>query len=400
MVFIPNDIDTREYSLFTRFVNLLLPMTLILQVYGWGVYNFAIIITTIAIFISLLKKRKLFFTSPKPFILFFVYFFIIYFISYSDGEELIPLQYLFFFFAFSLFFNEIKLNLFLYYYRKIALFCIAYFLIQEILLFAIGVKLPGIIPFFPISITNDVTDLLKITRNSSFFSEPAFFAQFLLPLLSVELFAAKDKSSYLRAIMIGLVCLLLRSGNAIIGLSIIFLFYIIHLFIVKSRYKFLVLSMTIILTPIMLHLYLKSDSGAELIGRTSEISGQVDNNSGFVRVWRGYYVFASMSETQKIFGIGNDTNIRNTINNTFIRNYFNENEIYVNTFQSFLIRTGCIGAFLFILTLLNLWKRNSFSSKAILTIMFALSFVASFFLSFVMILFMIIPYKIKYQGYE
>lgn len=393
----PKDIDVREYSSFTRFVNLLLPLTLILQVYGWGVYNFAIIITTIAIFISLLRKGKLFFTKPKSFLAFFIYFFIIYFVSYSEGEELLPLQYLFFFLAFSLFFNEIKLNLFVYYYRKIALYCIVYFLIQEILLFAAGFKLPGIIPFLPISITDSVSDLLRITRNSSFFSEPAFFAQFLLPLLAVELFWAKDKARYFRAIVIALVCLLLKSGNAIIGLSIIFLFYIIHLFIVKSRYKFLILAMTIILAPIMLHLYLKSDSSAELIGRTSEISGQVDNTSGFMRVWRGYYVFASMSETQKIFGIGNDANIRNTINKTFIRNYFNENEIYLNTFQSFLVRTGYIGVFLYILTLLSLWKGNSFCSKAILTIMFALSLVASFFLSFVMILFFIIPYKTKYQ---
>lgn len=397
MSLMPKDIDVREYSSFTRFVNLLLPLTLILQVYGWGVYNFAIIITTIAIFISLLRKGKLFFTKPKSFLAFFIYFFIIYFVSYSEGEELLPLQYLFFFLAFSLFFNEIKLNLFVYYYRKIALYCIVYFLIQEILLFAAGFKLPGIIPFLPISITDSVSDLLRITRNSSFFSEPAFFAQFLLPLLAVELFWAKDKARYFRAIVIALVCLLLKSGNAIIGLSIIFLFYIIHLFIVKSRYKFLILAMTIILAPIMLHLYLKSDSSAELIGRTSEISGQVDNTSGFMRVWRGYYVFASMSETQKIFGIGNDANIRNTINKTFIRNYFNENEIYLNTFQSFLVRTGYIGVFLYILTLLSLWKGNSFCSKAILTIMFALSLVASFFLSFVMILFFIIPYKTKYQ---
>ena len=66
-------------------------------------------------------------------------------------------------------------------------------------------------------------------RSSAFFSEPAHLVQFLLPLVIAELFYVADKKAYIRSAIYLLTLLALASGNALLGVLVIIVFYMIML---------------------------------------------------------------------------------------------------------------------------------------------------------------------------
>ena len=86
------------------------------------------------------------------------------------------------------------------------------------------------------------------------------------------------------------------------------------------------------------------------MGRKESVSGDMDNSSGFFRIYRGYYVFDAYSTVEKVIGINNFDKIKKRRDESKVSFLVEgENDLYFNCFQHFLLRTGFIGAFLYIL---------------------------------------------------
>lgn len=98
----------------------------------------------------------------------------------------------------------------------------------------------------------------------------------------------------------------------------------------------------------------------------------------------------------KIKGFNNVNKLDDYINKSVVRDRFNE-ERYFNTVQSILLKSGYLGALIFLIMLYKLAKGNNICSKTVVAVFLVLSFIASMYLTEVMIIFLVIPYKMKQQ---
>ena len=142
--------------------------------------------------------------------------------------------------------------------------------------------------------------------------------------------------------------------------------------------------------------YLNSSLGENLIDRKDSVSGDMDSSSGFFRIYRGYYVFDAYSPIEKVIGINNFEKIKKRRDESKVAFLVEgENDLYFNCFQHFLLRTGLIGTFLYVMVCVSLWRRNTYEGKAIILTFFALSFVASLYMSSIMMLYIYLSFSYK-----
>ena len=146
---------------------------------------------------------------------------------------------------------------------------------------------------------------LRAERPSAFFMEPAYFAQYLLCLLTLELFGSSNNKYYNKSIILGIVVLLLliRSGCGITGLAFLILIKLVSIFPALSLQK--KIFYTIFLLPLFyfgIHSYTSSEAGSQLVDRKSEISLENSESSGSIRMLRGYVVYDNLPVSNKIFG--------------------------------------------------------------------------------------------------
>lgn len=133
----------------------------------------------------------------------------------------LPLSMIQSYFAFFLFFSTFKSEYFIRIYKAFALICIVFFFLQEVSYHLTGIRISGAISFLPKSGDITMSEYMSVQaeglRSCSFFSEPAHFAQFLLPLFAIEIFYDKHKMHIWYAIVIGAALLLLQSRQWYIG---------------------------------------------------------------------------------------------------------------------------------------------------------------------------------------
>lgn len=142
--------------------------------------------------------------------------------------------------------------------------------------------------------------------------------------------------------------------------------------------------------------YINSSLGENLMDRKDSVSGEMDSSSGFFRIYRGYYVFDAYTPIEKVFGINNFEKIKKRRDESKVAFLVEgENDLYFNCFQHFLLRTGFIGTFLYILLCVSLWRKNTYEGKAIILTFFALSFVASLYMSSIMMLYLYLSFSYK-----
>ena len=136
--------------------------------------------------------------------------------------------------------------------------------------------------------------------------------------------------------------------------------------------------------------------GDSLLGRSESVSGEVDTSSGFIRTFRGYYIYDEYNLFEKIIGINNIETIKKKRDQCKVSwTFADDNDVYVNCIQDVLLRTGLIGAIIFMLMLLSIWKQNKLEGKAIVVTFFILSFFASLYMSSTMMLYLYLAYNIK-----
>lgn len=390
---------------FNKIVTICLLLAPILQTYGWGKYDFAFIILTVLLIPYLLLygyNNKL----PRVLALYFVFWFITHFIHAGDIKSLVSLGWGRTVLIFLMFYSCIDRKTLLKYYKIICLVCISFLFIQEFSYYATGVRIIGIMTSLPLALNvqNAAEYYDYITyfgRSSSFFSEPAIFCQYTLPLFCIELFDRKRVLHFLYATIIAIAILLSQSGNGLVGLSAIAVAYcIIEMFDkdISVERRLIVIVVFVSISISSAYFFFETNAGKEMLERRSEIENFKGNDrgahmSGFIRVFRGYYVYNHFSVSEKILGEDNTDKIKQHIVDSNMHLFFDEDELYFNTIQEFLLRTGAIGLIFYILFLIGAAKNSDKCGKALLLTLFVLSFISSMFFTPMMAIFLLFARK-------
>lgn len=391
-------------SHFRKFVTWVLVLSPVLQTYGWGKYDFAFIVTTMAGLLAIIRKECKYKYLPKFLLGYLLYWLVIHAISSTSLFSVISLGTLKTIIVFSTFFSIISLPLLNKYYSIVVKICIVFFILQLIVKYAIGINIPGVFSFLPMANNYDAADYFEVAataeRVSSFFSEPAIFAQYLVPYLCLTLFdnrlQRKDKvvkSSILIAIFI-----LLQSGNALFGVVVCLLLFL--LFRMKGGIYKKIQTLLIVFVFLLGGSYiLKTEMGEKLLSRKDEISiNSIDNlgyaSSGFERVFRGYYVYGGYSTFCKIVGNDNPEYKRTAAMSSIISQFFSEEKqdyLYCNTFQMVLLNTGIIGLLIMFFVFRGIWQTTNYCGKDLLLTFFAFSLFSASYFSEIMCLYILLP---------
>lgn len=305
---------------------------------------------------------------------------------------------------FIVFFEDINLKQFIKFYKILALIVIAFFYLQEFTYFTTGYRISGLMPGLPIYLegvddaNSYINELTYTERSSSFFSEPAALVQFLIPLLAIFFFDKEQSNRYFWIGLLGFTLLMTRSGNALLGLLVIFIIFVFKILQKSSIIiKILYISSILILGSIALKIYINSEIGEELLERQEEITEMDEKSSGFFRIFRGYFVYDEYSPNEKFFGIDDITIIEKITDSSIVATDSHVN-LYFNAIQSILLRTGIIGLFIFLMFLRSLWLKNSITGRTILLCFFAYMFLTSHYFSSTMIFYLTLVYKYQQQN--
>ena len=395
----------------TVFYLLLYP---IITIYGWPGLGFGFIFSIILVgyyVYSRSKRSKKLYTNKIPGIL-WVYLLYWYFTSLMHADNIsdfVSLGVLLTIFLCLIYYEEIKEDYFVKMYRLTAIVIVCYYYIQFVVLKATGVLLKGVTTLLPINFLSDNGSASALStwfehnewgmRPSSFFTEPAMMAQFLLPLLCIEMFSCyKD---YRRAAFLGVTIILLQSGNGYFGLMAIGIVYGFHTLFGTQSFKTKLFSFVLILLcGVGGFFFVGTEMGQKVLERQDTLM-DFDNShahswgstSAFYRMYRGYYIYEGMSGVDKIVGIGNSMSLlmaaekNNSFSYTFI-----ENDTYMNTIQSILVKTGLIGFLIMFVFIVIQWRKTGLLGRSCLLVWLSLSLMSSTYFTTTMMILLLIPW--------
>lgn len=376
-----------------------------LNYYGYGNLTFSFVMIFL-LFIYVIKSRgHITFAYPIFIISYMAYLCIMRVLcNITSFSDMLALSLIYIFILYGFFNKEIALPLFLRIYRWTVFVNILFFIFQECLYTISGYRVLGILTWLPSTIGSEDFDVsqyeelsMHAERSSAFFSEPAHFVQFMLPLLVIELFYVGDKKAYIRSFIYLLTLLALSSGNALLGISIIGLFFITKLLKqfhpVIGIFTILFFVAGVVFT---VNKVLKTEYGEKLMDRSEELdSNSVQVSSGFLRIFRGYYIWDEMTGFEKTIGLNSETKLEEKIRQCSVAATFKDNDRYMNAAQSFLISTGYIGTLIFLLFLISLWRHNNLAGRCCIAIYVALSFIASIYFTYTMVLYLLVAFLMK-----
>lgn len=236
---------------------------------------------------------------------------------------------------------------------------------------------------------------LRAERPSALFMEPAYFAQYLLCLLTLELFGSSNIKYYNKYIILGIVVLLmlLRSGCGVIGLAFLILIKLASVYSTISLGK--KIFYTIFLLPLFyfgIHSYTSSEAGSKMVDRKSEISLENTESSGSIRMLRGYVVYDNLPMSNKIFGSNGD-DVKNIARRTV---GYDEGMLF-NGFQAYLVEYGIIGILLLTLIYSYIYRHGKIVTKASIIVLLVISFMEYTFFTPLMLILSVIAFGSQFN---
>lgn len=376
-----------------------------LDYYGYGFVSIAFVCAMIYIFYVIIKRGCLKLAFQLPMLLYILYFVVARMYFATSVREMIVPSILFVFIFWGMLNIDLSIHSFIKWYRRIAFINIAFFFVQECMYQLLGYRLVGILTFLPLTIGDADLDISGweertslYARSSAFFSEPAHFAQYLLPLLVIELFYVSDKKSRYRCLLYIVALIASSSGNALAGLAVVLLFYFVRLCRNLNVFVISILVVVFAVTiPIGVSKVLTTEYGENMLERQEELDPEQSSvSSGFIRVFRGFYIWDEMNTMEKCWGLNSTTRIKEKIKQCEVSFTFKENDLYMNCFQSFIIQTGIVGTCLFMFFLISLWRNNNLAGRCCIGVFLILSFIAAIYFSINnMVLLLISAYLMK-----
>lgn len=389
--------------LLNRYYSLLLVLCPVLFVYSLGGVNLIYLLFFTGLVLSfLLTNCRYSLNIESGVYYFFIYMILIsplaYGLTYLQIGNYFQIGTCYFLLCVILYLNFVKKEYILKYYFVVVVFSLVFFFFQELCFEIIGHRISGIMPFLEFSYYDGVSnaDMANFhentNRSSSFFLEPAMYAQFLLPALICNMKYKMKNIIYLCCIIFSFI--LLRSGVGLIVSAFCILVFLYHVpFKTKLRkYSFIVFS-SLFLFLIILSIA-RTNYAEILVNRASEFDSGNYESSGFIRMLRGYYLYSDLPLINQIFGVGT-TNLSSVIQKSSIAFMFGDDEVYLNGIQAVLIGGGIAGLFLFLLMIYRMYKQVDFTGRMILISFLIISFMASSYLSVIMLLYLVLALQFK-----
>jgi hypothetical protein len=383
----------------------------ILDIYGIGIRGLSVgkVIVLLIILLGFITKQYSIPKYPKYYLPYFLYMFIVPFVYiFTASASITNIIYksigsLFFAFSLGYAFGYVDLKYLIKTYEKTVIISSFFFLIQEISYFTFGVRILGLIPHIPLADTSSIDiyiDILSnINRSSSFFLEPAHFAQYILAYLVLNIFSNKGIFINTNSIFISIILILLRSGNGYLGLLLIWSIYYFLCVINKKHILKVILSVVLILVSIYITFNLQNNEiVSSITSRTSELSGTEENSSGYARIYKGYALYGNLPFQKQLMGVGQG-NLESFIANNFAlyHLYFEGESIYLNGIQQLICYGGIVGFILFFVFNFNLMHKNSINGKMLIMLMILFYFIAQTYNSSTVLFILILASLYKKQ---
>lgn len=347
--------------------------------------------------VELYKKRgKVSFEYPRGYSLYWIYLTISYiFLSSFKLASFVPGGVSFFLYSVVLGYAIAHFNYFYFkrYYWFVFFVSAIILCFQEIQYLFMGYRFHVLFVYGSLLDGTSLPELISEhvfgSRSSSFFREPAHFAQYILPLLAMELFDHKSVKKILtyRSLFIIVILLLLRSGNGIVGLLLLLFVKILHYLYcseIKNKIFKLIILAGIISLPLVY--YARTEAAQHLLFRSNELQYD-ENGASFARIYRGYALFEELPLLNKTFGISED-NLVSIIPKTKVSFMFSgerQSDVYCNCVQFILIYTGIIGLCFVFSIYYHIYKCSTVLGKSLIAVLVLLSFIASIYNSYIML---------------
>ena len=364
-------IDTKNIPVLSKLSMLLLASFAVLNVYRFvpSQLNYAYVLGLLLFLVTILKKGI---KNPYPisYLIFWGYcaIQIVVIAGTSSWQDYLPGGISLFFFSLCMggFILNFNFNCLRKYITYTWLFAAILFIIQWIIFHTTGQKISVFLPLgneltyeglnYGEMIARQMTSTSEGQhRFSSIFAEPSYFGQYSLVALCTELFCNENKNKLITplAIFICIIILLLQSGVGLLGMGFIALFKLVYIIFITKQPKYYIYLLLIV--PILIwgiSQYLNSAAGQYILGRMDQLAydDQSATNSGFVRLYYGYYAFGELSLQDKLLGVSRSAA-------QAMRDYGG----FFNGISYILCSFGIIGLLLVILFLtFNCQKKNIF----------------------------------------
>lgn len=221
---------------------------------------------------------------------------------------------------------------------------------------------------------------------SSIFLEKSYLAYYFLTYLALIWFETDKKDKIFSREVIFVITTLIgsRSGTALVGLSILLAIKFFSIYWTANiRHRVLLIIFMLPLVLGSLFIYLKTEVGQQMISRSAEFS--TEDSSGYTRVVGGYLMFDQLSTEEKFIGIS-DARERFGVERSDGGIRF-----FANGIQTILLNLGYIGALLYFLFYVNVYRKVNLTSRMCIVVLLIMSLLESNYLNPYMMLLTIVP---------
>ena len=317
----------------------------------------------------------------------------------------VPISLILYTILFCMVLPELDFYYVLKYYRILVLISVSFFLIQEVMFYSIGYRPMLYLPIemyyqdFDSQSFSESRSVLE--RSSSFFLEPAHFAQYILPYFCILVYnVVKEKRLTKEFLIILFSLIILQSGSSYLGLLSIFISLLFFPNLLSKKLKVTAVAVFFILIVIAVIYLANNPFVMAILSRLGEISNMEaiasGPQSGFLRIWRGYFIYNALEPLYKLFGVGVGS-IEYVSNLVYIPGSRYEGS-FLNGIQTLLVTGGLIGLSLFFRFLYKINIKMCIEGKIILICMISMFFIEHMLFTPKMFLFILIAFAISKNG--
>lgn len=389
---------------YLNFIFLTIILFPILGIYGCGIPGWSIAsVLNLGIALMTLPKIKIprdLKIMPKWLFILFLDAVILYYLS--GPSSILPLSEIQTFLLFLVAFYYVRpqnIQIFTRLYKVTAIVCLTFFFLQVASFHVLEIKVSGILHFLPLAIYDNNADWVSLhdesVRFSSFFSEPAHFTYFLIPLVSLELNKVKKNWTLIGMLVMGII--LSTSGTGLLALAVILGIWCVSGIDFKKKGNVTRTTFIAIVLFAGLAIFMRTEIASEYVERQAEMSIDYEggSRSGFMRLWRGYYVYSELPTSRKIIGLNNpNALIIYEQRSLFSETFRTETDHFYNGMSMLLTQQGIIGMVLFILLIWTIWKRTDKTAHLIIVCFVTYMLMESVYLNYRMAFYLVIAWNL------
>lgn len=340
--------------------------------------NLADILMGLSVIMVIFSKRPKTISRKNNTLIFFVFYGVLItlvsmlvqqYASFEIASRLIRFLYYVFIVLVSSHYFDFKLGLKIY--KRVCIIAASYLIVQVIVYSVANIILPFKILPIPWAggVTFNISDVQIIASNyyyrpSSFFIEPGYAVQFLLPGFAFSLYGwmQSNKPDYKSGIVIFSALILSTSAQGVFMGVIILGFYILKIISKNKNFSQIFRNFTIVIVlAIMASFFVNIDIVQSAINKVSRIGA---GNSTTLRLYRGFAVFFQLPLIHQVIGLGHGNLGHYVMANNIITKFdppvMNPALAdYANGISATMLYYGVIGLFLLILLYYSFLKNTS-----------------------------------------